>query len=945
MPRLFLLSLFLLILFPRPLDAQNGPYDQDSSSLKWKTLDNEFVQVIYPDYLKPKAIEVANLIEHYSKVVGQSYGIDKPKKVSLILRPDFADPNGFVTLGPRRSEWHAMGTFSPLTSSLDWYQILSIHEYRHVNQFDYFQQDSVQVLNYIFGDYGIQIAAGIGLQAWFFEGDAVHTETAYSDGGRGRYPNFMARMKGVLLDAEGIPSYDQFLNGSYKRPLPNHYVYGYILVAEGYRRFGKDFWGKVIEDVAGFPHPWRLVSMFERHSRMPFKTFYQETFQDLQADWKPDRLQSWSEKKDYVRDTDWQEFSGTSFFVRYDLDSQPRIMRQTGDSAEAVAEIPYHPELLRVEFSPDYAVYPEFRRHWRWGQKSNSDLALINLKDGSKKYLTEGGRYYNPNFSANQQSIYAAEFFESKVWRIAEIDLSGKRLRTLTVPGLDLMEAVPVEGGRVVALANDSIGKKSLVLLSFDKGLVKTLLPASRNVLFALSSDSKSKVVFQAQAPGSVEIFLYDTEQDAVSRCTQSPISAALPSISSSKIHYSSETPYGFDLKTEDISACKTITKSDLQDFRYLGKGPSDNLTTLAPLGFADQAEVLVKPSVGATEDDYNRFDARAFTPHSWNFFVGRGVGLEAQTDNYLNDFGMQLRLGREAEENTPYSSLQVDFKMFAPVFSLLASGQKRANELPETDQRLNWNEWGYGGRVSLPYFHNSGLYQTTAEIAYAHQSVKTWDYKIDDTRLRNRDNHFQIGTASLALSWLKNSTYRSLLPPLGLQLLVTQDNAAPKEEDIASHTARTFGEAKIFLPSLFNNHGIRIGFAGERNTTGLRGYEYVPPSSQSTEYVLARGYDYEPLDRFSKWSADYAFPIANPDFNLRSVYHLKRISMDLFYDSSRTYFLDKHEVKESAGVETYLESRIFRVLPLTLGVRYVRRFQDDSDRGEIFAASDIAVF
>lgn len=936
--------LFSLLLLPTQASAQIGPYDQSSSGLDWKTMQTEFVKLIYPDYMKPKAEQVANDIEHFSRTVGLTYGISKPEQITLILRPEFADPNGFVTLAPRRSEWHAMSTFSPITSSLDWYQILSIHEYRHVNQFDNFNKESVKILDYFFGDTGILLASAISLQSWYFEGDAVWAETNYTDAGRGRLPNFYARLKAILLSSEKIPTYDQFLNGSYRRPLVNQYVYGYILITAGYKRFGEKFWATVIDDVSEFPNPWRLESAFKRASKMEFKDFYNETFENLKKEWAKKTPGEWPSKL-YSEEVNAQVFGEDSYFVSWDLNNYHSIMHRRNGELKKIAEIPYSMDITRVDFSPTHAIYNELRPDWRWGQKSSSDLALIDLKDGSKRIITEDQRFYNPHFNADFKGILASEFALDKPWKIVELDLDGKLKRSLEIPGLDLVEATALAGDTLAVIANDKNGYKSLIIASFEKGLISTVIPPSRNTIFGLHSDGKSKILFEGQVDGAKEILLYDHEHKAFSRCTKSPIASYTPAFAASSFTYASENPNGLEIKSADLSSCSKLSVDDLIDYKYLGQSANDSYAAKAPIKLPDLANAPLIKAQQLPEEDYNRFESRAFTPHSWNFFAGRGIGLNLAMDNYLNDFSIDLQLGQEAETSDPYSFLQVDFKMLPVVFSVLADARKRSFEIPDSSIDVKWREMSYGGQVSLPYFYQRGLYSFASEIGHRIEKVKTDEYEIDDIDLKSPDRDFVRNSSFANLALLKSHTYRSILTPLGLSLSLIHDET--KEEDVSdrAETWRNFGDLRLYAPGAFDNHGIRLGFSGEKKSKNQNRYEFMAPPANPGEYVLARGYDYELSDEFSKITGDYVFPIVYPDYNLGRWLYIKQIYGVVYYDYSRLVQRDDDRILASSGLEAHLETKILRFLPLEFGLRYIRKIETDSDLFEGFVSSNLATF
>jgi len=257
--------------------SESPSLSQSSPAIQWRIITTPFVRVVYPSYLEQTGNQVANLIDHYSKTVGQSYGIDAPRQFTLVLRPETAEPNGFVTLAPRRSEWFLNKAVTPLVGGLEFTQALAIHEYRHVNQFDYLNQRFTKFIYFLFGETGQAIATNIGVPDWFYEGDAVWAETTNTDGGRGRSPRFSERLK-AMLTSQQIPSYDQMISGTYKTAWPNHYVYGYFLVTRAYRLYGKDVWRRVLSETASFAlNPYLFYSSFKEVTNQSFDDYYDET--------------------------------------------------------------------------------------------------------------------------------------------------------------------------------------------------------------------------------------------------------------------------------------------------------------------------------------------------------------------------------------------------------------------------------------------------------------------------------------------------------------------------------------------------------------------------------------------------------------------------------------------------------------------------------------------
>ncbi|PIT99294.1 MAG: hypothetical protein COT74_09815 [Bdellovibrionales bacterium CG10_big_fil_rev_8_21_14_0_10_45_34] len=935
--------------------------DQSPASIDWKFIETDSVKIVYPSRLRKKAAQIAELIGHYSQYVGRSYDQQKPRKFTLILRPEMASPNGFVTRSPFRSEWYSSTTINPFIGGLDWYQALSIHEYRHVVQLDYFDQGLASTLNYLFGDTGLDLAQVFALQPWFHEGDAVWAETKYSDAGRGRSPRFLARLKALMLAGE-TPSYDQFISGTYSNELVNHYVFGYILVSQGYKKFGADFWKSVLERSADFPYPTRITQAFERVSGQDFFDFYEETFNDLKQVWSKDRFSN-LEPTEFSEKMNPQYAGGSLYFVEKDLNSFSAIFRMTKKGKEKIRDIPYSDMFSRLDFRGSHAIFVEQLPHWRYGFKSFSDLVLVDLKERSLKYITSGERLYNPHFNISGDRIVASEFFDEAHSKIQEFEISGERARALAIPGLDLIEAVPTSENRVVVIAVDRWGFKSIILAEFGNQNFRTLIPKTRNNIFWLQH-SAGAVLFEAQYKGYSEVFKLDIKSNTVFRCTHSKIASYAPAFANNSFVFSEQTPYGSRLKKRPLADCKKIELGDLTDYNYLSDQPSDNYNnfetnrsydlvnfsqnTLETQNKENSKNSDFEKSADTTtqfnEGDYGSFDSRAFIPHSWGFFVGNGFGLSLLTDNYLGDFGSEIALGSSAEENQPFASAKFNFKKYWPIFSLVGEARKRSTDEMRSEAEVSWREFYYGLDITLPYVFQNHLYSGEFELNYSIGETLTDELSLSGLSLGSRsDTKYLRQTIGGAFSYAKSLTPRSLISPLSLEASMTYEDVQAQQLELGRPGSyRIFGKKTITLPGPFLNDGFKMEFSGQKTREGAGNYQFLPPQLNPLSYVLSRGYTYQENEQFVKASGNYVFSLWYPDINLGAWFYTNRIFMNLYYDHTQLKALLKNSTLNSAGGELEFESKILRFLPINLGIRYIHRFEDSAEGGEMYLATQI---
>ncbi|MGL6269501.1 MAG: TolB family protein, partial [Chitinophagaceae bacterium] len=189
MPRLlYFLFLISYSLFPGISSAQR--FGGNPPSTKWMQINTDTVRVIYQEGLESQAKRVVNLTHHLNRNTAASIG-SQSRKIDVVLQNQTTISNAYVGLAPWRSEFY----MTPLQNSLQlgsisWVDNLSMHEYRHVQQYMNFRKGLSKWAFYILGEQGQGVANAMAVPDWFFEGDAVFQETGVSPQGRGRLPDF-----------------------------------------------------------------------------------------------------------------------------------------------------------------------------------------------------------------------------------------------------------------------------------------------------------------------------------------------------------------------------------------------------------------------------------------------------------------------------------------------------------------------------------------------------------------------------------------------------------------------------------------------------------------------------------------------------------------------------------------------------------------------------------
>lgn len=934
-----LLTTFTLFLLSTYSFAQSLTLSQSSPSIEWERIHNEFVDVIYPVSMRSESIYIANLIEHYSSDVGATFNIKKPLLFTLIVRPEVADPNGFVALGPRRSEWFASSNYSTFVGSSEWYQTLAIHEYRHVMQFDYLDRGLINIADYLFGDFGKMLGFFLGVPSWYMEGDAVWAETKYTDAGRGRSPIFLARLKAILLSGE-IPTYDEFLNGTYNTYLPNHYVYGYILVSNATKRFGEDFWTKVMAKVASIPHPYRIYSAFESVAKVSFEDFYQQTMSELQAAWAVDK-NSKVDKVDYRENLYPFAIGDSLYYLRSSLDNYTQLIKRSGGRTETLVQIPFIGSIQQFHAAGTSALYTEFHPDARYAYKGSSVVYRIDLKTGKRHKLVEDDRLYAPRLNHEGDHFVAVNFTNDQKWVLNEYDIEGRAKRRVVIQDHKFSEAAYVTADQVVAILSDPRGYKQIALVNLNNSQVSTLLAPSRNNIHALSTDKLGNILFEAQYKGIVEIFKFD-RSGLLSKCSNSSIASLSPSSDGKAIYYSEIDSYGSHIAKSSLSKCRQIEKSELTHFNYLGPNPSDNYSQFPIKVLEKQRELYSANREKYIPESYGDIDKRLFIPHSWSFVGGRGFQIGVTTDNYLGTMGINAAFGVDSEESENFGNFRLDYKRFYPIFSLHAELRERHVDIYSFANDLEWNEKLAGLEVTLPYLAKSGHYNSKHALSIGASYLDASEYNETNINRPGPDRFFYIYSASASFSLFKDLTYRSIIAPWGFKLEGRYDDA--HNPHIGAYSgSRLYAGAKAQTPGLFNHDGLFVTFDYEKQRDSRTAYQFTPWKADVLGYVFSRGYDYEAVAEYRKLTGNYIFPMAYPDLNIWGLYYLRRVFGTLFFDHTETKSQYHNQSMDSYGAQVELESKFFRVLPINWGGRYIHRTRDGKNIAEFYLGTDIS--
>ncbi len=153
------------------------------ANIHWKQINTDTVRIIYPSGQDSIAQHIAAITRLEQRKYAGTMG-NEVHKINIVLRNELTYFNGYVGLGPYRSEYYLFPQQNAFElGSQSAADMLAVHEYRHVEQYSNFRKGLSKAAYILFGENGQALANNAAVPNWFFEGDAVYNETKFNKAG------------------------------------------------------------------------------------------------------------------------------------------------------------------------------------------------------------------------------------------------------------------------------------------------------------------------------------------------------------------------------------------------------------------------------------------------------------------------------------------------------------------------------------------------------------------------------------------------------------------------------------------------------------------------------------------------------------------------------------------------------------------------------------------
>ena len=916
---------------------------QDPASAKWKQINTENFQVIFQEEFEEKGQEIANILEFYYLSVGKTLN-HSPKKISVIVHNQTLKSNGYVAWAPKRME---LSVTPPQYASPDpWLEYLCIHELRHVVQLDKLNQGITKVLSIVFGQQATGLVAG-QLPMWYYEGDAVSTETALLKYGRGRLPKFERGIRTHLLSQDDNYSFDKMIFGSYKDYVPNHYELGYQLTAYTRAKYGEDIWSKVENHVAKnsytiLPTPFAFYRGLKRNAGLSQEGIYLETMSYLDSAWN-----SQLRGKDFNRPKYFQNYridTYEDYLNPLVVDDKKVIALKKGLShipqfvlvEEHKEEILFEPgHLISNDFSiaNNILTWAEYQPDLRWGNRGYTSIKLLNIETGADFELVNKSRYFSPDFSQDASRI-----------AVVKVDIKNKSsLVILNAFNGTVEEEINAVDGFIQNPKWSEDGKYIYVieLVESSKRVSRYHLENNEweTVFIFHGADiqrlvpTDNYVFFHSTLNGIDNVYVYDHKSEEFYQLTESKYGIAEFDYNANRnqLVANEYTSQGFRLTTIPLERA-LWGKVDLkQPFRF---------EFADMLAQQEEQKNFNKKGIEVYEVKPYRKYLNPFNFHSWipayvdydNMNFGNVLNDPSEiSDNIYPGISLLSQnklsttdaiLGYAYKNGDHYFSSSVTLKGQYPVFKLNAN--YGSQQLIQTTKTATWTPqaqtgYSYKAQVYVPFNISKGKF-----IKGIRPSVSV-EY-FDNLYYNYQHNYYieglELMRTELLLYSYERRSQRDIIPNLGTVFEFNLLNT-PFESELYGYLYSVY--ALFYIPGR-GNSGFKINL----------GYQYQNPDLYvfGSNFSFPRGILRQRTERMARIYSDYVFPIAYPDWNLGSVLYIKRLRGDLFLDyaynsyqtlnNDETAIIWPHEHHSSFGIELTADYHLLRsIFPLSTGARF----------------------
>jgi len=899
------------------------------SKIKWQQLRSDSLRIIFPKGEEEKAERVASLTRKLSKADPiVTHGRYRP--ISILLQPQTNISNGYVGLAPYVSEFYLEPHENPFElGSLPWEDMLSVHEYRHVQQVNAANNGISHLAKLIFGDIVFSGMYEISVPGWYREGDAVYNESKWTTQGRGRLSYFSLPYFQKVL--EGDPwLYYKARNGSYKTFIPDIYPLGYLLVQYGNHSFGETTWDTIIHTAPRYKHVFEPFSglVNDRYGART-KGLYDDAMKWYREQWSSDLdanidypmvpiLKKDEENAFFDMTYPTVTADGTLYTAISTFDHTEGLFKMIPNGEQEKIKSTGYQKDSYFSYSHGKFVWSEIRYNPRWIRKDKYVIVVLDEATHKKKSIQPEKGYFTPSLNEGGDKIVALHETETGHYTLRIFDVHTSKVLIELPNEENLYFGYPVfseDDQSIVSTARNNKGQMCLVEQNVQSGQIRFITDYSFTVL-GRPAVHGSWIFLTAGISALDQVYAVDHNEGIFYQVSDGHTA-----------HYDP----AWDPVHQSI-ICSEYRLNGKKLVRLPGDPSQWHIINLNRgikelAGFTGRNILDEKNDISNFTTKKYSLWSNAINPHSWVVTASDpNYGVEIRSDNILNTVSMAAgyEINRVSRAHGPY--FNAVFSMWFPQFNIGVSNVTRDVILDDGTEARSINNRLNAG-VAVPLIFTPGVYHQSLTIA---ANYNTGTSRLNPSVDGYDNTKFNYGRYRFSLINSRKQGYRQPVPSFAQRLDISY-----LHEISGTPLSQFYAGTDLALPALKPSNFLIL--QGEVQIEDVSDPAITLPQS----FMGARGFPINYGQTQYKIGLTYGFPVFYPDRGFGNVLYTRRIRLQPFFDYAYTNDdQSPDDILSSTGAEIIFD---LRFPPLSVGFRYshlLSGYERLPDRIEFFIPS-----
>mgnify|MGYP001161155380 FL=1 len=925
--------LFLLLFVNSESLSQFSKSEIAPPGISWQYKKSKNFKVYFPKELDSIANYTISFLENNINDIKVNPN-DKIRRSRIILHNQNSIPNAFVTSSPRRSEFYvnAKAESPHFIHNNNWIDLLSVHEYRHLVQRELGHNNFFnKAVFYLFGEGLSSMLSRSTAPNWYWEGDAVYTETTKSNFGRGRIPRFVLTTQMNILSKNKI-KYERQTLGSFKYKTPNEYETGYLMVKHLNNSYGNDVFNEIVKKAnrqSFLPMPF--FRALKKETGLNYNQLYFDAISSLPQ-------KELIEKKEPINLRVNNSYS--SFLYPREINSERFVALREGYGSyqdfriidnKGNVSLLFTPGLIndfgRIPYSNNMIAWLEFDKDPRWDKRVFSSLKILELS--AKKIINKPlkGFFSSADLSPDGKRVLVAvnnldgsqgfEEYEMKTMtKIKEKHFGGGVVSSLKYYSNSTLIGIKTLGG-----------VKSVFLFDLNKNQLKEIYKTNKNI--GWPSKVGNRLVFSVKKNDFEEIVCVNLETKEIYMVTETQLGNYYPSVNKNKIVFSSMGNNGFDIYTSSFEEMESVLDYS-QNIEPILKEQNKKQNNYKTQKNNPLVDFIYPVSWGIS--DYG------ISERGLDFLT---LGLESKNlfGTLMFNGGHKIDIRDKKHENY----FGISYQGFFPIIDFTVSSSKdyfnqniiinnnEGNKDTIYDADINFKIKEITSSLKVPLSFTKGKFFSSflGSLGFSHQKFKDFY----TTALTSESGRFPLISSRDTRSYVSGlllysrkhkKSRRQVYSPYEQTLLLELKRTTPNSDYKGSYLR---SDLYLAFPGFQNLHSTRLKFRGE---------------SQADEDYLFRNninfiYGYDNNFRFSSflgWGLEYELPLFYPDFSIGPIAYVQRVRGMAFLNGGTVEGISNNgsnrfkETPKSLGFGITLDLNLFRqTFMFDLGVKYAYVF------------------